>query len=38
MPIQVILRDDVPNLGTFPIVVQVGRTARATVQVTVEPA
>ena len=32
------LDEPLKNLGTFPIVVQVGRTARATVQVTVEPA
>jgi len=30
------LDEPLKNLGTFPIVVQVGRTARATIQVTVE--
>ena len=32
------LDEPLKQLGTFPIVVQVGRAARATVQLTVEPA
>ncbi|TMB01555.1 MAG: hypothetical protein E6J70_08145 [Deltaproteobacteria bacterium] len=32
------LDEPLKQLGTFPIVVQVGRAARATLQLTVEPA
>jgi large subunit ribosomal protein L9 len=32
------LEEPLKQLGTFPIVVQVGRTTRATVQLTIEPA